>query len=214
LDANDIITLNVLIGLLLITLSFVMYKRKALLMLRALFSTRYLQQLFREGKLANESIYLYSILLYLFAFPCLIIIFFQFYPATLIEKYSITPWLLYVGTFAALMATLSLSRLLLQYFTSIFNYQEQRYLYTTIKGLYRFYNALLLVIIIPIAWYSHTPQLIFFVYIPVFIIIFSLFFIRFVRNINGVSRIHFFIYFCSLEILPYLIIAKLLIINY
>jgi hypothetical protein len=203
-----------MIGLLLITLSFVLYKRKALLMLRALFSTRYLQQLFREGKLANESIYLYSILLYLFAFPCLLIAFFQFYPPTLLDKYSVPHWLFYIIIFGAPAAMLLISRFVLQYFTSVFNYQEERYLYVTIKALYRFYNALFLVIIVPIIWYARAPQFIFFVYIPAFLIIFSAFFIRFLRNISGISRIHFFIYFCSLEILPYLLIAKLLTLNY
>jgi hypothetical protein len=33
------------------------------------------------------------------------------------------------------------------------------------------------------------------------------------RSINGISRIHFFIYFCTLEILPYLLLIKLLIIK-
>jgi hypothetical protein len=182
-------------------------------MLRALFSTRYLQQLLREGKLANESIYLYSIFLYLFAFPCLIIIFFQFYPSAFLEKSSLPSWQIYGITFGILIVTLLLSRFFLQYFTSIFNYQEQKSLFTTTKALFRFCNALVLVSIIPVVWYARIPQLIIFIYLPVFAILFFAFFIRFIRNISGVSRIHFFIYFCSLEILPYLLIAKLLITN-
>ena len=213
MNTNNIITLSLLIGLLLITLSFVMYKRKALLMLRALFSARYLQQLFREGKLANESMFLYSLLLYLFTFPCLIITFLQFYPPALLESYSLSPVLLFGIILGILLVALFLSWFFLQYFTSIFNYQEQRYSFTTTKALFRFYHALILIFIVPIIWYARVPQLIFFVYIPTFIIILFAFFILFLRNISGVSRIHFFIYFCSLEILPYLIIAKLLIIN-
>jgi hypothetical protein len=182
-------------------------------MLRALFSARYLQQLLREGKLANESIYIYSILLYLFAFPCLIIPFFQYYSITFLEKYSSSSWELYGIIFGVLVAALVISRLSLQYFTSIFNYQEQRYLYTTIKALFRFYNALVLVSIIPIVYYAQIPQLIIFVYLPVATILFFAFFILFLRNISGVSRVHFFIYFCALEILPYLLFTKLLIIN-
>ena len=182
-------------------------------MMRALFSMRYLQQLFREGKLANESIFLYSILIYLFTFSCLIITFFHFYPSMWFASFSIPTWLLYAITFGILLITLLLSRFFLQYFTSIFNYKEQRYLYLTIKALFRFYHALILWCIIPVIWYAHTPQLILYIYLPAFIIIFMTFFILFLRNISGISRIHFFIYFCSLEILPYLIIAKLLIIN-
>ena len=201
-----------MIGLLIITLSFVLYRRKVLLMLRALLSTRHLQQLLREGKLANERIFLYSILLYLFAFTAFLVIFCHYYPPSFLAIFSLPSWLLYVFTFGILVTLLFVAQLFLQYFTSIFNYVEHRYLYTTIKALFRFYNALFIMCITPIIWYARVPQLMF-LYLPVFIILFSIFFIRLLKNINGISRFHFFIYFCTLEFLPYLIIAKLLIIN-
>jgi hypothetical protein len=203
-----------MIGLFIITLSFVLYRRKVLLILHSLFSTRYLQQLLREGKLANASIYLYSMLLYFFAFPCLIMSFIQFYPFSFLQTFSLSSWQLFGIIFCILTVLQLISHFILQFFTSIFNYQEQKYLYTTIKALFRFYHALILIFIIPVIYYARVPQFIFFGYIPIFIILFFTFFIRFIRNINGVSRIHFFIYFCSLEILPYLLTAKLLIINF
>jgi len=202
-----------MIGLLIVTLSFVLYRRKALLMLRALFSARYLQQLLREGKLSKESLYLYSILLYLVTLPCLIIAFFQFYSPALFETYSLHTWQIYGIIMGVLVTVFLLSQFILSYFATIFNYQEERYLYTATKTLFRFYNALLLVAVIPFIWYAQIPSLIFFVYFPTFVIIFFAFFLLFIRNISGISRIHFFIYFCSLEILPYLLVAKLLIIN-
>jgi hypothetical protein len=110
-------------------------------------------------------------------------------------------------------AVMSISQLLLWYFTAIFNYQEHRYLYSTIKTFFRFYNGLFLFFSIPIIWYAHIPELIFFAYIPFFFFIFFSFMILFFRNINGISRIVFFIYFCSLEILPYILLVKLFIIN-
>jgi hypothetical protein len=51
------------------------------------------------------------------------------------------------------------------------------------------------------------------VYLPLFLIMFCTFFYRFIRNINAKSRVYFFIYFCSLEILPYLVLAKFIIDN-
>jgi hypothetical protein len=62
-------------------------------------------------------------------------------------------------------------------------------------------------------WFTRLPEIILFVYIPLFIVIFITFFIRFLKNLSGVSLIHFFIYFCSLEILPYFVLVKLLAIN-
>jgi len=182
-------------------------------MLRALFSTRYLQQLLREGKLANEGIYFYAILLHHFAVSCLILAFLNLFTPQLLEKSLLQPVPLFGLIFGTTVIVQLASQLFLWYFSSIFNYQEQKYLYTTIKTLYRFCNGLLLIIMVSITWYAHIPELIIFVYFPLFIIIFISFFILFLRNISGVSRIHFFIYFCTLEILPYLLAAKLLIIN-
>jgi len=202
-----------MIGLLLITLSFVLYKRKVLLMLRALFSMRVLQQLLREGKLANESIFLYSSLIYFFAFPCLFLaVFYLFFPQ-LLSSFPFSFFLFFIIILGVVLLAPLISWLVLRYFTAIFNYQEERYLYTTLKALYRFYNALFIIIIIPLAWYTRVPEIIIFGYFPFFLIIFFSFFVRFLRNVNGISRIHFFIYFCTLEILPYLLAGKLLIIN-
>jgi hypothetical protein len=185
-----------------------MFKRKALLILRALFSTRYFQQLFWEGKLANEIVFLYTILIQLVTFPCIILSFLYFY---LPEWYAArSPVSLYLYLCAGIAGALILSQLLLWFFTTIFNYQEQRHLYTTAKALYRFYHTLFLVFFIPVVWFTPLPQLILFVYIPFFIVIYIAFFIRVIRNLSGVSLIHFFIYFCSLEILPYLVLVKLL----
>jgi hypothetical protein len=188
-----------------------MFKRKALLMMRALFSTRYFQQLFWEGKLANERIFLYTILIYLITFPCIILSFLHFYFSELYATYQ--PVKLYFTLCTGVVVALLVAQLFLWFFTTIFNYQEQRYLYTTAKALYRFYHALFLVFIAPIVWFTRLPELIFFVYIPLFIVIYITFFIRFLRNLSGTSLIHFFIYFCSLEILPYFVLVKFLAIN-
>ena len=210
-NTNNIITFSFLIGLLLITLSFVWHKRKTLLMLRALFSTRYFQQLLWEGKLTSERLFFYTILICLIAFPCIILSYLYFYFPELYATYL--PVKLYIIVCAGTLVAFIVSQLFLWFFTAIFNYQEQRYLYTTAKALYRFYHALFLVAIIPVVWFTRIPELIFFVYIPLFTVIYITFFIRFLRNSNSISLIHFFIYFCSLEILPYIVLVKLLATN-
>jgi len=201
-----------MIGLFLITLSFVLYKRKAILMLRALFSKRYIQQLLREGKLLNERIYLYSTLLYFFIFPSVLLSFLELCVKE--TKISLPePLQLYALLFGGVVLLFFVSHFFLTFFVKIFNYQEQKYLYATTKVLYRYYHTLFLMCFIPVMWYTHTPKIFYFVYIPFFLIVFFTFLIQFLRHINGISRIHFFIYFCSLEILPYLLLLKLLIIK-
>jgi hypothetical protein len=181
-------------------------------MLRALFSTKYLQQLLREGKLINERIFLYILLLNLFVFPCLCLAFVQFYTPKLLENF-LQPILFYGILTVGAVVVFFVSQFFIWYFTTIFNYQEQRILYSTVKTLYRFHNALLLVFLMPIVWYARVSEVILFVYMPLLTILIVTFFIRFIRNIDGISRIHFFIYFCSLEILPYILLIKLFIIN-
>ena len=210
---NNIITLSLLVGLLFFTLSFVLYKRKALLMLRALFSARYFQQLLREGKFTNERIYLYTTICYFFIFPSLILLFFHFLAPELLETF-LQPLQFYGVVFLGFILIFLLSQAFLWYFTTLFNYQEQRYLYLSIKALYRFYNTLFIICFLPVVWYARVPELLYFAYIPSFLLIFFTFFIQFFKNINGISRIHFFIYFCSLEILPYLLLFKLLSTNF
>ena len=163
MNINDIITLSLLIALLLIAISFVLYKRKLLLMLRALFSTRHLQQLLREGRSTNEYTHAYSILLYLFVFPCLALTFFHFYLPNLLEISSLLK--LYGLVSGGVVVCFLVSHFFLWYFTAIFNYQEQRHLYLIIKTIYRFYHALLLACIVPIVWYACAPKLLFFIFI-------------------------------------------------
>ena len=189
-----------------------MYKRKALLMLRALFSKRYLQQLLREGRLLNERINLYSTLLYFFTLPSLVLAFFT----VCIQETKMEipePFQFYVMVLCGLVFLFFVSQIFLRYFTNIFNYQEQRHLYLSMKVLFRYYHALFLICFIPVVWYTRSSEVIYLVYLSFFILILLTYFIQFLRNITGVSRIHFFIYFCSLEILPYLLLLKLLIIK-
>ena len=181
-------------------------------MLRALFSKRYLQQLLREGKLINERINLYATLLYFFTLPSLVLAYFSIY----VQEPNIEipePLQFYAIVFGGFVFFFFVSQISLMFFTNIFNYQEQRYLYLSMKALFRFYHALILMCFLPVLWYTRASEAIYLVYLFFFIIIFFTYFIQFLRNITGISRIQFFIYFCSLEILPYLLLLKLLIIK-
>ena len=210
MDTNTIITFCLLIGLLFVTLSFVLHQRKALLMLRALFSNRCLQQLLREGKKAYDGLYLGSVIISCVVLPCIVTVLFYFY-TPLFNRFS--PLQIYGMCVGGTLASFFLSQLFLGYFTAIFSFQDEKYLYVVIKIFFRFYNAILLVFLIPLIWYTALPIFVFVLYFPLFIMLGSMFFIRFITNITGKSRVYFFIYFCSLEILPYLLLAKCIEIN-
>jgi len=185
-----------------------LYQRKTLLMLRAFFSTRYLQQLLREGKLTKERIYFYPVLLYLFVIPCFLLVLFNFIDFKPFTNFK--PHVLYGILGGGTVVALSLSHLCLSCFTTIFNYSEQKYLFLSIKTLFRFINAILLLCFIPVAWYAVIPNLLYYVYLPLYAIITFVFIFLFLKNVSKESGINFFIYFCSLEILPCLLLIKLL----
>ena len=211
---NNIQIFILLVALLTITFSFAFHRRKVLIILRALFSLRYLQQLFHDGKFSNKKPYFYANLLYITTTPCMVFTFFRYATPQLVEKlveknvpYHLSFLLLFLGICIVLIG----SKIILKFFTTIFNHQEQEYLYTTTKTLFRFYNAMTIICILPIVWFAGIRAILFFVYIPAFVIIFLSFIIQFLRIVNQSSRIHFFIYFCSVEILPYVLLFKLII---
>jgi hypothetical protein len=180
-------------------------------MFRALFSTRALQQLLREGRLASDSLGAYSIMLNIIVLPCFILAVFRFYTPYPFADSS--PLFIYGMVFGSVLLGTLLSNFFLFSFCTLFDFQEQKFLYIATKAMFRFYNAGFLVFTIPLFWYTILPQLIFFLYLPLFFVLFVSFFIRFVSNINAAIRIQFFIYFCTFEILPYVLIVKLIVDN-
>ena len=175
-------------------------------MLQSLFSTRSFQQLMREGKLASNSLKINSTLLILIVLPSFILSVFYFFRPNIFDFFS--PIVIFGITFGVVVICFLTSQFLLHIFCTLFEFHEQKFFYTAAKTLFRFYNATLLIFVLPLFWFTLLPKLIFFLYIPLFLLLFLSFFIRFVSNINTSSRIHFFIYFCTLEILPYILIVK------
>jgi hypothetical protein len=174
-------------------------------MLRAFFSNRQLQQLLREGKKGYDGLYSFSIILYVVVLPCILMTFSHYY-TTLFNDFS--PLQIYSMCVGGTVAAFILSQSFLWFFTTMFDFQEEKFLYSLGKTFFRFYNAALLVFMLPLLWYTMLPVLIFALYLPLLVILFCTFFIRFLSNINGRSRVYFFIYFCSLEVLPYLLLVK------
>jgi hypothetical protein len=141
----------------------------------------------------------------------LFLVFFQFYELKALSVFS--PLQIFGIIFGGVLSGILVAQLLLEFFTFCFNYQEQRYLYLSIKMVFRCINAILLLCIIPVVWYARLPEIIFYGYIPLYVFTSVALLILFLNNINRGGRIHFFIYFCSFEILPYLLLIKLLLIH-
>ena len=206
---NNLATIILLVALVFLTAVFVAYRHKVTLLLTSLFSQRHLSQLQREGKLANKDLFLWvqgiivivqALFLYLmiqFLFPKI----FNFFDSVL----------LYFLLIGVVIFDYILKRVINFVYMSLFDTSEEISLYTLYKLFFNFSNSVVLLIILPIALYTAHWKLVF-TYIPIFLVTFSVTAYKlFTINSSKLKLFHFFIYFCTLEILPYLAVLKLLI---
>jgi len=210
-ENNNLATLILLLTLVLFTLLITTYRNRVSLLLFSLFSSRHFSQLQREGKVSNKNFFFWvhvfsflvnSLLLYLITTRF-------FSPLT----DPISPYLLYLLAILLVVLDFGLKRGINFYYYSLFDAQDEVIIYALYKLFFSFTNAILLIIIIPISLYSKFPHFIY-VYLPLFLINFSVTTYRLFRiNPKKINFSNFFIYFCTFEILPYLLILKWLL-NY
>lgn len=181
-------------------------------MFRGFFSSRHFQQLIREGKLLKERVYLFSLILHFIIIPLL---FFSFFWLYLYKNTNLQTMVLPINftilSLSSAIFYIIFSQTSFNIFTELFNYQEDKYLVNVQKSLFRFSNSLLLIILLPLIWYVHLPQLLIYIYLPIFTILLINFLYRVNLNIPSMKRVQFFIYFCTFEFLPLIIAATYLL---
>lgn len=205
---TDWISFVFLVILLLLTFVLVFYRRKIVLMMKALFSQRHFSQLLHEGKLLNERIYLFDLFI-IFLTQGLFIYFLLdiFFPNLLV---SVTPIILYFILVGVVLVDYFLKMLVAFIFTSLFEYNEERSAYYLNKLFYYTLNSLALFPILMLVKYTGIWQFLF-IYGAVFISTYIVMSYRlFTLNTKKINPFHFFIYFCTFEILPYALLVKLL----
>ena len=204
----DWITIVFSVILILIAFVFVFYRRKIILMIKALFSQRYFSQLLREGKLLNERIYIFDLFI-IFLTQGLFIYFLldNFFP-TLFT--SVAPLICYLILVGLVLFDYFFKMLVALIFTYLFEYEEERSGYYLNKLFYYTLNTLSLFPILILVHYTGIWQIVL-IYIPIFILTYTLMCYRlFTLNTKKINPFHFFIYFCTFEILPYALSVKFL----
>ena len=203
------ITIVFSVILLLLTFVFVFYRRKIVLMIKALFSQRHFSQLLREGKLLNERIYLFDLFV-IFLTQGLFIYFLldKFFP-TLFT--SISPPICYLILVGLVLFDYFFKMLIALIFTYLFEYEEERNGYYLNKLFYYTLNSIALFPILILVHYTGIWQFLL-IYVPVFVSTYTLMCYRlFTLNTKKINPFHFFIYFCTFEILPYALLFKFLL---
>ncbi len=208
-ETHNLPTIILFISLILITIIFVAYHQKFSLLFTSLFSQRHLSQLQREGKLANRNLFIWvHSIIFLIQALFLYIILDYFFPKVfnLIDHN-----ILYFIILGIVIIDFILKRIFSFGYFKTFDYNDELASYKMYKMLFNFTNTILLMIIIPLSLYTNEWKLIW-IYFLILIITFSITSYKiFTINPKRIKLFQFFIYFCTLEILPYLVVLKFLI---
>lgn len=210
---SDWITPILLLALILVTVLFTLYRRKYSLLLSSLYSSKYFKQLSHEGKIFQERIFLLDLLLILLAQSLLCYYFIKLFFPHIYDFYSTPPhFRIYFFSLLFVVANYIFNSCMTLFFTYLYDIKEERSTYFSYKLFNQSITSLMaLPIIICVAYTSWYPVLIVFLFF--FVVNFLIMGYRlFVLNVKKIQPFHFFIYFCTFEILPYLVILKILVV--
>lgn len=208
-ENHNLPTVILFIALITITSLFVTFHQKITLLFTSLFSQRHFSQLVREGKVANKNLFdwIHTVIFVIQALFVYIVLEY-FFP----KVFHLTnPIVLYFIILLLVIFDFFVKRLSSLIYFSLFSYKEEYPFYKLYKLLFNFSNSIFLMFIIPLSIYSNHWKLIF-LYFPILTITFSITSLKiFMINPKKIKLLQFFIYFCTLEILPYLVVLKMLV---
>jgi len=205
---HTIVTTFFVLILGLITLIFILHRRQIIQILQATFSQRIFSQLLRESKLLKERIFFLQhftnyLILSLFVF----IVLHYFFP-NITQFFSIE--LLFLIAFSFVFLDFLFKRLALSLYIYLSDYKENKDEFYFYKLFHITSNCFILYPILIIFFFTQQPIALL-IYLPFFIISFIFLFSRFYTfNKNKNLTFHFFLYFCTIEILPYVILLKII----
>ncbi len=208
-DYLDMVTFLFCIILAVLTLLVVLNRRKFGYILHALFAPRDRSQLLRETKVFGEWIYV-STLTYNFSMQgMLLFVLAQFFLPDLSSALGNAA--LYFLSVACVMADYFLKMMLVSFLCHIFECREDKNHFNLSKFFYQTVNSIALFPILAAAVYTQIPQLLL-LYVPIFLTSYiTMLYRTLTLNSTKIKPFQFFLYFCTLEILPYLVIVKVII---
>ena len=205
---NNWATLILLVALLLLTINAVVYRRKFVLSLQCLYSNRAFSQLSKEGKLFSEGTFIFSLPFILLSVSLCIKQLCSSYFSPLNESMG---YMHFFGLLSVAVIGFFLLRLIIDFFLfELFDCPAERYGFHTIGFSFWLNSSLVLLLTEVIVQYTNFQNFYFFS----LLIISGLFLLKVYKNFvfksTRVNLFQFFMYFCTLEILPYAVLVKLL----
>ena len=207
---NSWITLIFCLLLFIFTMTFLTFRRKLTLIFRALFSQRHFSLLQREGKIIEDRSSIFVIVFDLLTITTGLTMFCNsFFPHT-VSKW---PYISYIGLFLALLLAAYIIKLLCnELYSRLFDRDKER----TSVNQYKFiFMTDFSVFLFPMLILTHYTglRIVYYLIAGVLAVLFSIWTYRLLKiNSMGGHRFQFFLYFCTLEILPWAILFKVLLI--
>lgn len=195
-----------------LTIIMVAYRRKYFLLIQSLFSPRFMSLLLREGKILEERVFIVTLVFDLLTFALAGQILFAHYAPSIFDK---LPYMLLYAIIFVCLLVLYFSKFLSNIiYAFLFDYQNERYQLNLYKFIFITISAVSILPFLIITQFTGYFFIIYF-YIPVLIVYFVAFIYRLmILNPKKINLFQFFVYFCTLEILPYLLVVKSLVMFY
>lgn len=195
-------------GFFLIAWVKIFFWRRLQMIFRAVFARNFANQLIREGNLFNERPGLILFIVYLLVMAML-----AYQTMHLFNiAYPFRPWLMYLLLAGFFLALWFLKVFLVNALSKLFNTPEHSLVLLANMFLYNLFIGIILLPLVSILSFTDSFWIL---YIGLFIIVF-LYFMRLIRsvqtgtNITKFSVFHLILYLCTLEILPLIVLAKIL----
>lgn len=202
-------TIVIMVVFLLFMLNIVLYRRKYVLALQAVYSQRLYLQLIKEGKIFNEGSFVFSL-------PTILLViglaFVQLSTHFWTQFQTETFFIQHLAIAALVFGVLYLLKLLINYVLfELFEVPEDRYAFNLVDYSFLLSVCILLFLCVVITQYTGFYQS-YYVFAALLCLLILLKNYRlFSLKSRKIHLFYFFMYFCTLEILPYLVLLKLLL---
>lgn len=204
--SHNIFTGISILVLLLMAITFVFQRRKITLLLQSLFSKRMAGQFLRESKIFGERIYLDSMLIYTSVQSMLLVLLVTRFAPSLIEGRTL--FAVFAFSFLLVAADHYVKSFFALSFANLFEYQSQMNIFKINKFFYLTFISFILFPLVCTAFYTGANWPLW-IYLPCFIISYiMMIFNTITLNLGKINWSLFFLYFCTVEILPYAVLWK------
>ena len=192
----------------LLTISIVLFRRRFSNLLRSLYSQRFYSLLVRESKVLEEMMFPVTLLFDLLTVSLGILVIVTHFKAQLVTR--MTFWGAYGAVFAVVVVIYFLEFTANIVYTGLFDHQKERYS----LNLYEFVfltNVAVLLLPFLIVYHAIGNFAVMYAFIPVFFVVLGLYLYRLLKiNPRNINLFQFFLYFCTLEILPWVLLVKVI----